>query len=189
MHFRTISGHAKPPFRMAVEERDKLVQALNQKGDSLRQRGFEPQVRILDSESLLFWIEDDRRYKLEFTGKEWVSQTRQSLRFSTKQLLNELEKEPERLGPNVLLRPILQDYLFPTVGYVGGPSEVNYFSQVASLGHLQDLQVPVLPRVGITMVDQKAQRLLSRYQLTVLDVLKLSADEITRKILKKRWVG
>ena len=177
--------HAKPPFRMAIEKRDKLLQALNQKGDSLRKRGFEPQVRILDSESLLFWIEGDRRYKLEFTGKEWVSQTRQSLSFSMKQLLNELEKEPEKFGPNVLLRPILQDYLFPSVGYVGGPSEVSYFSQVASLGHLHDLQVPVLPRVGITMVDRKAQRLLKRYQLTVLDVLKLSADEITRKILKK----
>ncbi len=177
--------HTCSPLKMVVEERDAFIRALNQKTNSLRQSGFEPQVRTVDSESLLFWIEDDCRYKLEFTGREWVNSKRHSLKFNKEQLLAKLKKEPERFGPNVLLRPILQDSLFPTVGYVGGPSEITYFSQVASLGHLQNLQVPIFPRLAVTLVDKKAQRLLKKYQLNVVDILNSNVDEITRKILKR----
>jgi bacillithiol synthase len=176
---------AKPLFRVAIEKRQRLLQALKQRGDLLRKKGFDPQVRTADSESLLFWVEGDKRYKLECEEKEYVSRTRKSVKFSQKQLLDELEQRAERLGPNVLLRPILQDYLFPTVTYVGGPSEVAYFSQIASISGLWDREVPVLPRIGFTVVDRKAQRLLNKYQLKVLDVINDSPDKMTEKILAR----
>ena len=47
------------------------------------------------------------------------------------EVFERLEEHPEQFSPNVLLRPVVQDYLLPTVVYFGGPSEIAYFAQAA----------------------------------------------------------
>ncbi|MCH8820594.1 MAG: bacillithiol biosynthesis BshC [Acidobacteria bacterium] len=59
----------KSLFQVAVSQRREIVQALTKRADLLREKGFSPQVRVLDSESLIFWTEGDKRYKLEYRGK------------------------------------------------------------------------------------------------------------------------
>jgi len=73
-------------------------------------------------------------------------------------------RTPSRIfSPNVLLRPIVQDYLLPTLVYTGGPAEVAYFAQVAVVYEkLLGRVTPVLPRFSATLVEPKAQRLLDR---------------------------
>ena len=53
--------------------------------------------------------------------------------YQREELLAMLDSTPERFSPNVLLRPVMQDALLPTVAYVGGPSEVAYLAQAAPL--------------------------------------------------------
>jgi uncharacterized protein YllA (UPF0747 family) len=86
-------------------------------------------------------------------------------------LLRHISDHPEDFSPNVLLRPVVQDYLLPTLAYTGGAAEVAYFTQAAVvyealLGHV----TPVLPRFSATLVDAKAQRLLDKYDLSIADV-------------------
>ena len=73
------------------------------------------------------------------------------------------ESEPEKLSPNALLRPVVQDFLLPTVAYVAGPAEIAYFAQ-SEVVYLELLgRMPVmLPRAGFTLVDAKAAKLLRR---------------------------
>lgn len=178
----------KSLFQVAVSQRREIVQALTKRADLLREKGFSPQVRALDSESLIFWTEGDKRYKLEYGGKGgYEKKTDLSVKLSQEDILEALGNE--HLAPNVLLRPILQDHLFPTVAYVGGPSEVAYFAQIGAISSFWDQKMVVVPRVGVTIVDRKSQRLLKKYGIMASDLLQLTSEEVSRKILQGSDAG
>src|SRR3989449_8565111 len=87
------------------------------------------------------------------------------------ELVHLTHTEPENFSPNALFRPVVQDYLLPTVACIAGPAEISYFAQSEVV--YQDLlgRMPVmLPRAGFTLVDAKANKLLRRYGLDVEDV-------------------
>jgi uncharacterized protein YllA (UPF0747 family) len=87
-------------------------------------------------------------------------------------MLARIETAPENFNPNVLLRPVVQDYLLPTLVYAGGAAEVAYFAQAAVVyEELLGRVTPILPRFSATLVEPKAERLLARYRLGLSDVL------------------
>jgi len=88
-------------------------------------------------------------------------------------LLAELEREPAHFSPNVLLRPVVQDALLPTVAYVGGPAELAYFAQAAAVyQHVLGRMPVVVPRSSFTLVDRHAAKLLERYHLALPDIFR-----------------
>ena len=94
-------------------------------------------------------------------------------RFTRKQIEALLEKDPSRFSANVLLRPVVESALLPTVAYVAGPGEMRYLEgQVAALYPLLDVprQTPV-PRWSGTIVSRWAERLLGRLRITADAVL------------------
>ena len=171
-------------FSVAIEKRQDIVRALQGRAEVLKEKGFEPQVRVQDSESLIFWTEGDERYKLEYGAERYQKKAGTPLQLSGQQLLEDLGKQAGRLAPNVLLRPIVQDHLFPTVAYVGGAAEVAYYAQICAMSPFWKKEMAVFPRVGITLVDRKAQRLLRKYGLKVTDVLQCTPQEISRRIVE-----
>ena len=172
----------KSLFQVAVTQRGEIVQALIKRADLLKEKGFSPQVKVSDSESLLFWTEGEKRHKLEHGDKGYEKKTDLSQKLSEEELLEALDEE--HLAPNVLLRPVLQDHLFPTVAYVGGPSEVAYFAQIGAISGFWDQEMAVFPRVGVTVVDRKSQRLLKKYGIMASDLLQLTAQEVSHKVLQ-----
>jgi bacillithiol biosynthesis cysteine-adding enzyme BshC len=85
-------------------------------------------------------------------------------------LQQQLSQHPEEFSANVLLRPVAQDYLLPTLAYVGGPSEVAYFAQAAVVYEkLLGRVTPILPRFSATLVEPRTKRLMERYQISVAD--------------------
>jgi len=95
----------------------------------------------------------------------------------------------ERLTPNVLLRPIIQDSLFPTVAYVGGPSEVAYFAQVNAISPFWQQEPAIFPRVGMTLLDRRTQRLLDKHGLEAVEIMKSTQEEISKRILTRSDPG
>ena len=81
-------------------------------------------------------------------------------------LLREVDTEPARFSPNVLLRPIVQDALFPTVAYVSGPNELAYLGQLRDVYARFGVPMPIIyPRASATIVDRATVRFLERYDL------------------------
>jgi hypothetical protein len=79
-------------------------------------------------------------------------------------------------SPNVVLRPIYQDALFPTAVYVGGPSEISYFAQLAPVYARFGLPMPVIyPRKSVTLVNARADLELDTRGLSVEDVFRDTA--------------
>jgi uncharacterized protein YllA (UPF0747 family) len=81
---------------------------------------------------------------------------------------------------------VVQDYLFPTVAYVGGPAEISYFAQVATLYQFYGRTMPVIwPRSSFTVIDPESRATLERYGLTFEDCF-LGANPMARKIIEER---
>ena len=77
---------------------------------------------------------------------------------------------PGTLGPNVLLRPIVERSILPSVAYVGGPAEVAYFAQVTAVAEALDVAAPlVVPRWSGFVVEPRIGRILDRHGLKVED--------------------
>ncbi len=75
------------------------------------------------------------------------------------------------LSPNVLLRPVVQDSLFPTTAYVGGPAEIAYLAQAGSVYQcLGKPMPPVFPRITATLVEPPVARVMRKYELSIEDV-------------------
>jgi uncharacterized protein YllA (UPF0747 family) len=81
---------------------------------------------------------------------------------------SELAAEPERISPNALLRPVVQDFVLPTVASVVGPGEIAYLAQSQVLYRALLGRMPVLvPRAGFTVLDTRAAKLMKRYGLAI----------------------
>ena len=75
-------------------------------------------------------------------------------------------RHPERFSPNVLLRPIVQDALFPTVCYVAGPSELAYQGELGPVyEHFGVPQPLVAPRATATLLDAAAAKFLAKHDM------------------------
>jgi len=81
----------------------------------------------------------------------------------------------------------MQDFLFPTAAYIGGPAEISYFAQSEVLyRHVLERMPVLLPRAGFTLVDAKAAKLLQKYELNVEDVWQ--GSQVVRKRMEAHSV-
>jgi bacillithiol biosynthesis cysteine-adding enzyme BshC len=172
---------AGPILCEAIEQRDNLEQQLLDRGKALEGAGYDAQVKVNLRSSTVFHISRDGRQaiisnsgKFECGPKTWTQA----------ELLAAIHNQPESFSPNALLRPVVQDFLLPTVAYIGGPAEISYIAQSEVLYRLLLGRMPVmLPRAGFTLVDTKAQRLLAHYGLGVEDVWS-GPQELRKRLCK-----
>lgn len=88
-------------------------------------------------------------------------------RFTPAALERIAAESPERLSPNVLLRPVIEAALFPTVTYAAGPAELAYIPEAAPLYARLGVtpQTPV-PRWSGLLLDSRVEKVLERHGLT-----------------------
>ncbi len=159
---------AAPVFRKSLESAGDIFQALQSRNQELTRRGYHQQVHVTETTSLLFVLVDGQRVPLRRRDGEFLLNDKH---VTPAKLLGELEKAPGHFSPNVLLRPVMQDSLLPTVGYVGGPAELAYFAQAGAVYERVLGRMPVvIPRASFTLVDAKGAKLLSKYGLRLPDL-------------------
>jgi bacillithiol biosynthesis cysteine-adding enzyme BshC len=169
-------------YREAFVHWKEINEALLQRDQELEAAGYHAQVKVTPSHTLCFYLHKGARTPIRYDGHDFVAG---ELKFSHEQLIAEAENHPERFNPNVLLRPIVQDYLLPTLCYAGGPAEIAYFAQVAAVYRkLLGRVTPVVPRTFATLVESRQAKLLERYQLTLPDVFR--GPEKLRELLASK---
>jgi bacillithiol biosynthesis cysteine-adding enzyme BshC len=178
---------AEPVYRAGIERATELADLLLTRGAALDAAGYHQQVKVNASSTLLFAERDGSRVPVhrrgggsaeaEFViGEATVSQT---------ELLRKIAAEPHEFSANVLLRPVVQDYLLPTLAYTGGAAEAAYFAQAAVVFQaLLGRVTPILPRFSATIIEAKPHALLERYHLVFDDLLQ--GPEKLRELLGAR---
>jgi len=137
---------AAPDLKSALLDRNKELQAA----------GYHAQVNVEENSSLFFLLENAERVTLKRKDSEFAA----------------MQDRAAAISPNALLRPVWQDYLLPTVAYVGGPAELAYFAQSQVIYNRLLGRMPVVaPRATFTLLDARAAKLLGRYGLTMRDAL------------------
>jgi len=164
---------AQPLLRAAIETAPALDEALLARGKALEAAGYHQQVKVTAATTLLFEVKNGARTVVRRKANGATSAEFQvgHEKLTQHQLLDRIEAAPENFNPNVLFRPVVQDYLLPTLAYTGGAAEVAYFAQVAVVYEkLLGRVTPVLPRFSATLVEPKAERILARYGLQLQDL-------------------
>ncbi|MBI1939030.1 MAG: bacillithiol biosynthesis cysteine-adding enzyme BshC [Ignavibacteriales bacterium] len=130
----------------------------------------------------LFYVDDNERLLIEPVENDYRLKGKRK-RFTREDILAQLNFSPERFSPNVLLRPICQDYLLPTAFYVGGPGEISYFAQVTPMYDFYNITQPfIYPRSSATIVERSIKGILDKQNLNYLDVF-TTEDELISKIV------
>lgn len=147
-----------------VREHGSLVERQTQK---LVAAGYHEQVTIQPGACNVFLEDEQGRERLVRTDRGWrLRRTKREL--ADDEILALLDADPMQFSPNVLLRPVVESALFPTVAYVGGPAETSYFAQIGCLFQAHGIQAPVVfPRFSVTLVEPKIRKVLDKFSMTV----------------------
>ncbi|MCF8260506.1 MAG: bacillithiol biosynthesis cysteine-adding enzyme BshC [Melioribacteraceae bacterium] len=132
----------------------------------------------------IFINDGEGRFLLEPRENNMFSLKGKRIKYTEQELLDKLENEPETFSPNVLLRPICQDFLFPTAFYIGGPGEISYFPQVIPLyKHFEITQPIIYPRSSITLIEKSASKVFDKHDLKFSDFY--DEKELNQKVINK----
>ena len=168
-----------------IEEPLETTRLVNEAGDRLQRLGFSQQVRKAEQESCFFLeVEGRRRKVLWEAGRFRVPE--EGADFAQEALLALLREAPERFSPNVVLRPIVQQHLFPSArAYVAGPGEVAYWAQLRSVFQRFTLDMPVIyPRARCVLTSVKLNALLQKSGLVSGDLTEDPEHLIDRALLQ-----
>jgi bacillithiol biosynthesis cysteine-adding enzyme BshC len=169
--FESADPAAKPSvanlFAKELEQPGHTASLALAAGERMRARGHEPQVVPQPDAIALFRLNGGRE-PIRLRGGVFAIDEQPIARDV---LVAEARTAPERFSPNVLLRPLVQDTLFPTVAYVSGPSELAYLGQLKEIYRHFGVPMPLMyPRASVTLLDSASTRFLARYQFPLEDL-------------------
>jgi bacillithiol synthase len=156
-----VRAATAPVLQRALDRAAAIDAALRTRTAVLTGLGYTPQVELVDDRSLVFDVRaDGAKVRLPVSAPSHESSASRVL------------------APNVLLRPVIERALLPTMAYVGGPGELAYFAQVATVAEALGLPQPMgVPRASLRIVPPSVAGFLARQQATVDDVRDATALE------------
>ncbi len=155
-----------PVFRRELEQTPRTCQLVVDQSVEVEK---EYHAQIKPKPVNLFFFHNAGRYLIEPKSSGFgLKNSRQQ--FTKDEMLKLTDEKPELFSPNVVLRPICQDSLLPTIAYVGGPGEISYFAQLKPVYAEFNIPAPVLyPRASASIIEEKVEKVFTRYQLSVSD--------------------
>jgi bacillithiol biosynthesis cysteine-adding enzyme BshC len=160
-----------------------LNNLLQRSTQAVHRAGYPPQIAPQEDRLQLFYRDGDVRVPISSSG---------TLLFDDKppespgiaELRRLAASRPELFLPKVSLRPILQDYLFPTLAFVAGPAEIAYMAQLKPLYEHLGVPMPVIvPRLSVTLIEPKIERVLEKYNFTP-EQLRQGATALINQLLE-----
>lgn len=106
------------------------------------------------------------------------------IRFSKTEMENLIQNSPEKLSPNVVLRPLYQQKILPNIAYVGGPGELAYWLEYKTMFESFKIPFPILmPRHFVILLDKATQQKLQKLNLTTEDAFR-EGEKLVKELIK-----
>ncbi len=176
---KRLKEQLKPIFKKEItdfrQHTEKLVKVSAQ-----LEEVYHAQVKVRPVN--LFYSNEEGRFLIEPVENEFRLR-RKRKKFTYDELIDLIDKEPECFSPNVLLRPICQDYILPTAFYVGGPSEISYFAQVMPLYDFYKIEAPIIyPRSSATIIEKNISSIIEKYDIDLAELF-LDPEKLKQKVI------
>ena len=178
---------SSPIFVEAIESAEVIVSGLRKRDAELKRDGYHSQVLVEEDFFPFFYIgKDHKRNALRCDKSNSKIRTQDGrFEFTTEKLSQIARDSPSSLSPSALMRPIVQDYLFPTVCYFGGAAEIAYFAQNSVI--YEALKRPITPirhRASFTVIESKHKKTLDKYELGFKDLF-TGKEDILAEVVEK----
>ncbi len=145
-------GAARTVLAGALASAGDIAERIAERNQELVEAGFTPQVQDVPGLSLVFTMTSGarRRVPIKASAKQSVT---------------------EEMGPNVLLRPVVERAILPTATYIGGPAEVAYFAQISPIADALGVPRPaIVPRWSCTVMEPHVEKILEKLYLLPEDL-------------------
>lgn len=183
--FEADDPRAKPVVRemFAAELRDpaRTCDLVREAGRTMAQLGHPAQLEQADDMVNLFYLDANGRRPIRRRGTGYaIGDTAHT----PDALAAEALAHPERFSPNVVLRPLVQDLLFPTACYIAGPSELAYQAQLGGVYQAFGVEQPMLlSRASATLLDAASARFLDRHDVA-FESLQSQDESVLNRLLE-----
>ena len=179
-----LKALARPLFLQEVTTAPASARLIQTAWEKLRGLGYRPQVRLRGEGPNLFYLHEGRQ-PLKEGGDSGLLRAGTRRWADREELRHLVEEAPERFSPNVVLRPLMESFLFPTVAHVGGPHEIAYYAQLREVFDYFNVPMPFLiPRATLTLVEGRIERLLKKHHLT-LPALQQDPEKVVGQVLRR----
>jgi len=183
-----VKQHSAETLLSEIDRCEEFEAVLRASAEALTSAGYELQVPILEGGVNLF-IEGpsgrERIYRQDGAFRLRTSNTE----LSADDVRSRQAEDPSVLSPNVLLRPVVESVVFPTLAYVGGPGEMAYFAQLSAYFEAHGVEMPIVyPRFGVTPVETKIGKVLQKFGLDV-EALARPFHEVAGDIAREEVPG
>ncbi|WP_347860669.1 bacillithiol biosynthesis cysteine-adding enzyme BshC [Salimicrobium sp. PL1-032A] len=160
-HAPSIRHMESDYFVRMIEHREGIASGVYTREQENRRQGYPTTIGAEQKDAHLFYHDEGQRVLLMREGERFVGKQGE-VELSEDELLMIAEETPEKLSNNVVTRPLMQDLLFPVLGFIGGPGEISYWAALKpAFSELSIKMPPILPRLSFTFVGED-KRIASR---------------------------
>lgn len=173
-------------FIKIIENQEAIAKKVSQSVRSLEEKDYSISLEANENDGHLFYHdEEDERILLSKTeAGNWQGKN-EEIEFTTKELIQLVKDSPNRFSNNVVTRPLMQEWLLPTLAFVGGYGEISYWASLKGAFKQVDLEMPpVVPRYSITYVSQKIDKLLVKNKVDLTEAVNQGVNQ-----LKMNWLS
>ncbi|EKN66330.1 hypothetical protein BABA_16317 [Neobacillus bataviensis LMG 21833] len=174
-------------FKEQIVHHEAITFSLLEQQRLITKNGFPITIEANEKAANLFYYNEraNERILLEydreidcFVGKSGT------ITFTKEKLVVLAEENPAALSNNVVTRPLMQEWLFPTVAFIAGPGEIAYWAELKLVfEHFHLKMPPIVPRLNITFLDRSVETDVSELNLNLIDILKNGTKQEKEKFL------
>ncbi|EHJ06932.1 bacillithiol biosynthesis cysteine-adding enzyme BshC [Staphylococcus simiae] len=179
---RQIEG---PMFEQIIQQHDQLDETFRTTQQYIENKGLDLMIQT-DTNVHLFIHDDGMRQLLNKENAKYIL-TKSGKIFDKEDLLNIARTSPHLLSNNVVTRPLMEEWLFNTVAFVGGPSEIKYWAELKEVFELFNVDMPiVMPRLRMSYLMKRTEKLLTQYDVSIEDVLVNGIEDDRNKFIREQ---
>lgn len=163
-------------FQKMIKAQPQISEGVYTALTKLNEKEYSVSLEVEPTDGHLFYHQNKERVLLTRDASgEWRGKKNEIV-LTTDDLMATARNNPEQLSNNVVTRPLMQELLFPTLSFIGGPGEVGYWAGLKPAFRALDLKMPpVVPRLSFTFVDRNVGKALDQFDMNIINVIQEGA--------------
>lgn len=142
--------------------------------NELKKANFSPTVFRQPHQLNIFLYIDKVRTKLIYDKEKFGAINEEGKlvqSFEKSELINLANELPERFSTGIAMRPVVQDFIFPTIAYIGGPGEISYFASLKKVYEFFGVHTPMIyPRATVCLIEPHIKRILDKFNFAAENI-------------------